>query len=360
MKPRRFPVFYTIFALLVIAAIIAIHCVLGVVKKYLADYESAQPQHEAARVFEKYYTADDFSELVSLCEIQLTPYETKDTVSRYLAEFTQDKKITYSAITTGLDTSVKYIVKADDIKFSSFTLHVSDKTTDRGFSLYEASDFEIYCAGNESVRITAPKGYAVSVNGVSLDETLLTGNETPDKSCDYMPDGVEGIVFQEYALDDLYFQPDTVVVNAADGRECTVELLEDGSYHASFLYDDTLKDTQGAYVLDAAQAIAKYMQNDAYFYVPAVYIDPESALYENVRTSLTYFAIDHVAYSFENETVTEFYRYDENTFSCRISFIHVLKYSQYSGLEDYRDYIDTTYFFHRVGDKFLMYDRYNH
>ena len=357
---KRFPVFYIIYFVCIAIVLAAVHYGLGIVKEYLADYESAQPQYEAERVFNEYYTADSFDDLVNLCDVTLSPYETKDAVSRYLTEFTKDKKITYSAITTGLDTSVRYIVKADDIKFSSFTLKESDKKTDLGFTLYEVADFELYCSGNESARVTAPKGYLPYVNGVMLDASSLTGEEARDKTCDFMPDGVEGIVYQSYAIDGLYFAPTDVSATTADGRDCNVRVLDDGSFYADILYDDTLAAAQTAYVTEAAQAIAKYMQNDAYFYVPAAYIDPDSELYENVRTSLTYFAISHVSYSFEDTAVTEFYRYDENTFSCRVSFTHVLKYSQYSGLDDYKDYIDTTYFFRRVGDKFLMYDRYNH
>ncbi len=357
---KRFPIFYIVYFVCIAIVVALVHYGLGIVKEYLADYESAQPQYEAQRVFEKYYTDGSFDELVAMCEITVSPYETKDAVIRYLSEFTKDKEITYSAITTGLDTSIRYIVKADDIKFSSFTLYESEKKTDLGFTLYEASDFELYCSGNESASITAPKGYLPYVNGVLLDESALTGEEVRDKTCDFMPEGVEGIVYLSYAIDGLYFSPSDVSATTSDGRTCVVRQLEDGSFYTDILYDETLAAAQTAYVTEAAQAIAKYMQNDAYFYVPAAYIDPDSALYENVRTSLTYFAISHVSYSFEDTSVTEFYQYNEDTFSCRVSFTHVLKYSQYSGLEDYKDYIDTTYFFRRVGDKFLMYDRYNH
>ena len=86
-------------------------------------------------------------------------------------------------------------------------------------------------------------------------------------------------------------------------------------------------------------------------------MDPESDLYDNLQTSQTYFVIDHDSYAFEDVVLSEFFAYDENTFSCRVAFTHVLKRT-YS--EDYRDYIDITYFFRRVGDAFLVYDRYNH
>ncbi len=357
---KRFPVFYTVYLILVVLALILIHCGLGVVKKYLAEYESVQPKYLAAEIFEEYYSSGDFKKLIEACPPQVTPYEDSEAVSRYLSEFTKGKEISYSRITSGLDASIRYIVKADDIKFSSFTLTESQTKSKRGMTQYELSEFEIHCTGNETFRITAPKGYTVSLNGVTLDASAFTGNETRDVSWDYMPEGVDGITYCEYVVDGLYFPPTAVTVVSPDSREYTAEKLADGSYRASVLYDEAMHEEHSAYALEAAEAIAKYMQNDASFYAISAYLDRESDLYQNVRTSLTQFVIDHVSYSFEDESVTEFYSYDENTFSCRVSFTHVLKYSRYSGLEDYRDYIDTTYFFRRVGDKFQMYARYNH
>ena len=355
-KTKRFPVFYTVYFIFIALVLVLIHIGLGIVKTYLADYESARPQYEAERVFAEYYASGDFSKLVDQCEVPLTEYETADTLCRYLTAFTDDKELTYSQITTGLDTSVKYIVKADNIKFSAFTLKESDKKTEKGFSLYEVSDFELYCAANETVSITAPKGYTVLVNGAEVPDTALSGEEAKDKSCSFMPEGVEGIVYLEYVIDDMYLPPDSVTVLSPDGRECTVT-AEGAVFTADVLYEEVIPEDRNAYIIDAAKAISKYMQNDAMFYSVSGYIDPESELYEYLKTSLTYFVIKHNSYDFEDVRTSEFYQYDENTFSCRISFTHVLKRTN---MEDYKDYIDTTFFFRRVGDAFLIYDRYNH
>ncbi len=356
-KKKRFPIFYCIYFVCVAAVVVLIHLAMGTVTKILAEYEAAQPQYEAEKVFETYYANGDYSALSALCDVPVTQFETKDAAVHYLTKFTEGKKITYSAITTGLDTATKYIVKADDVKFSSFTLSPSDKKTERGFTLYEASDFELYCAGPQSVSITAPRGYPVSVNGVALDETALTGTEIRDKSCDFMPDGVEGIVFVEYAVSGLYEPPVSVTVHTPDGRVCPVETAADGVFRADFIYSDSLRDEHSAYVIEAAQTISAFMQNDGKFSAAAAYIDPESELYDYIRNTETWFVIDHNSYGFEDVLATEFYPYDADTFSCRISFTHVLKRTW---SKDYRDYIDITYFFRRVGDKFLIYDRYNH
>ncbi len=354
---KRLPIFYAVYFICIALAVIAIHVAIGVVETYLSDYESARPQYEAVRVFDEYYASGDFSKLVDKCDVPLTAYETKDALCQYLSAFTRGKNVSFSAITTGLDTSLRYIVKADDIKFSSFTLNESARKSEKGFTLYEVTDFELYCAPTESVSVTVPRGYTVFVNDIPLDESMLTETVIKDKTCDFMPDGVEGIVFVEYKADGLYLRPNSVTVKAPDGRDCVVNTMPNGTYRADILYSDVLASEHSAYVIEAAKAISMYMQNDAMFRTPSVYLDPKSELYSNLRTSETYFVIKHNSYDFEDVRTSEFYQYDENTFSCRISFTHVLKRT---GAEDYRDYIDITYFLRRVDDKFLIYDRYNH
>ena len=52
---RGFPVFYCIYFLCIALFLAGLYMALGVVREYLADYESAQPQYEAERVFAAYY-----------------------------------------------------------------------------------------------------------------------------------------------------------------------------------------------------------------------------------------------------------------------------------------------------------------
>ncbi len=354
---KRIPLFYCIYFAILLFLILAIHISMIFVNDYLADYEAAQPEYEAQRVFDAYYGKEGFTALLERSAPALTPYETKDAVQRYLNEFTADKEITYSEITTGLDSSIRYIVKAGDIKFSAFTLKQSKKTTEKGFPLYEVDTFELYCSGDESIRILAPEGYTVRINGVEAEASARTGGFTKDKSWEHLPEGVRGITYLEYLVDELYFRPSDITVTAPDGRLCTVVQNDDGSYSAGVLYDNTLRDTYGEYVLMVAETISAYMQKDAWFNRVSPYVDPDSELYNYLKTSQTYFVIDHNSYAFEDIKLTEFYAYDEDTFSCRIGFTHVLKRT-YS--EDYRDYIDITYFFRRIGDKIYVYDRYNH
>lgn len=357
MKNRRVPIFYIVYFVLLLLFLLALCGALRMVRVFLADYESAQPQYEAERIFETYYANGDFDALIEEADITLSEFETKSHLKRYLEEYLADKTITYTSITTGLDDRIRYIVKADDVKFSSFTLTKSGESTEKGFALYTLDSMELYTSGQHSFTITVPGGYAVYVNDLPLDESRLIGEREPHISCEHMPDGVSGIEFVTYRVESLYYAPERVQVFSNDGRACELCYLGDDTAVVDILYSDSLKEAYFEYVVLAAQAIAAYMQNDGRFSAAAVYLDPESELYTNLRTSETYFVIDHASYSFEDIHTSEFIAYDDNTFSCRVSFTHVLK--RY-GSQDYRDYIDMTLYFRRVGDTFLIYDRYNH
>ncbi len=356
-KKKRFPIFYSVYFLLIVIFLIAVHIGLRVVRVYLADYESAQPQYEAQRVFNTYYGDGTYTSLVKAADLALSRYESPEAAAAYLHAYTEGKTITYSSIRTGLDEAKKYIVKADDVKFSAFTIRPGAQKSEKGFPLYELDSLELYCAGQESVRVTAPRGDTVLLNGIALGEDALTGEETRHESCEHMPEGVEGIVFVTYAVDGLYEAPASIEVREPGGASVPLTQESDGTYSASFLYSDTLKDAYSDYVVAAAQALAAYMENDGRFSTAAAYIDPDSELYVNIRTSETYFVIDHSSYEFEDVRTSEFYGYDENTFSCRVSMVHVLH--RY-GSADYRDYLDMTFYLRRVGDRFLIYDRFNH
>ena len=127
-KKFRIPLFYILYFAFIVLFDIALHLGQKTVTAYLADYESSLPEYEAQRVFDTYYASGDYSELVSLSDHQITSFETSAALETYLETFTKGKKITFNSITTGLDDSLRYIVKADDVKFSSFTIFLFPST----------------------------------------------------------------------------------------------------------------------------------------------------------------------------------------------------------------------------------------
>ena len=61
-------------------------------------------------------------------------------------------------------------------------------------------------------------------------------------------------------------------------------------------------------------------------------------------------------YEIKDEKASDFIRYDENTFSCRVTLTHIL-YRR--GMDDYIDHIDITFYARQNDGVILIYDMDN-
>ena len=354
---RKIPYFYIILSAFVLAFLIALFFFLRHIEARLADYEASLPQYEAERIFEEFYQPLNVAMLYQAAGRELPPFEDASVIQRYYDALTEGKELQYYKISTGLDDTEAYAVKAGDIRLSVFSLEKSGKFSKYGSPLYQLGEISFYEEAQESVIVKAPEGSAVYINGIALDDRYCTESGIETASCAHMPEGVSGVTYRTYKVDGLLNAPEVTV---KDQTGETHPLTYDESAKictAGLIYSETLRQTYGDYVTEAAQAIAAYMQMDSYFGAVEKYLEKGTPLYESTRTSETYFVMPHSGYGFEDVQAGEFYAYDANTFSCRVSFRHIL---YKPGFEDYVDFVDTTLYLRKVGDTYLIYDRENH
>ena len=240
--------------------------------------------------------------------------------------------------------------------FASFALQKSGEITEHGFALYELSDATLNTTMLFSRSIELPLGYSLKVNGIEADIKYCLQDRIETDSKAFMPEGVDGILYTTYSFDLLCAEPN-FEVTAPNGSVCEVTRGEDGVYRANIVYDDALKAEFSEHVIAATEAYACYLQKDASFWKVGNYLDPTSKLYENIRTSPNWMVISHNSYAFEDAETSEFFAYSDDVFSCRVTLTHVLKYK---GLNDYRDYIDITWYLRKVDGKYLIYNSFNH
>lgn len=345
---------YIVIGVLLFAALgIWLMCLYG----WLGDFESAQPKYLAEETFNEYFKEFDAEEYVKLCDPDTLPDTEANTVA-YLESVTEGKEITYKKVSTGMDTGYKYVVLADDgtdaVKFASFML-VEEGSSDDGFKTYKADNFELYTSSNSQFTVEAPKGYTVIVNDIELTADNIIENDIPTPSCEHMPEGVSGLYYTKYLVKGLLSEP-VVSVKSSDGTAAVV--VEDGhNYKAQPVYDEDLEAQYSQWVLEGVENYAKYSQYDSKVNVTgfnkvAPYFDPDSELYESIKTVDNMFVIHYDKYEFTDMTASEFYRYDENTFSCRVQYTQKL----YKDNEVYDDVVDQTLYLRLVDDKYLIYD----
>lgn len=362
-KKHRFPIFYAILVLFIVLAVVAIEFAIGKVTDYLADYESAQPKYVAEDIFNKYYKNYDFDSLVTLSGVKIPEFESKESLVKYLHSLYDGCEMTYhSGVSEDKKSESDIVTLTYEVEFgssavSSFSLKSGDNKSTYGFEIFEPDQFTLKVSAEKSVRVTVPSQYTVFINGKQVDKKYIIESDIQTESCKHMPEGVSGLTYCTYQVGELFFDPEIKVLTP-DGKESALTFdKEKGTYEADVIYSDSLKEQYSEYVLTAIKKYAAFMGNDEKWGNIKIYFDPSSKLYKSIGTSETSFVIDHSGYYFTDENTSEFYAYDENTFSCRVSFTHVLTKR---GKADYKDKIDMTIYLRKVGDKFLIYDRYDH
>ena len=358
---KKLPTFYLVLIICWAVALALLASALLVIRTYLADYERTQPKHLAEKVFEEYFSDADFGAILDFSDTNDSTFESKETLSGYLSSIVEGKVLSYHSISSGTSTDVQqYVVKYNEnekgIKIASFTLSKTGEKSKKGFDKYALEDFELFYPTPEAVAVKVPKGAVPYINGVMLDESYITEDNIESDSCLHMPEGVEDIKYTIYTLEGLVSTPD-VTVKSADNAPLNVFYNEEANcYEAEPAYDEALAAEQSEYVISAAEAYAAYMQNDIAWAKVSPYFEKGTALYNSIRSTLLWAVIDHDSYHFENAEASQFYRYDDNTFSCRVKLTHVLKRSR---LEDYRDYMDVTFYLRKIDGVYRIYDRVN-
>ena len=88
------------------------------------------------------------------------------------------------------------------------------------------------------------------------------------------------------------------------------------------------------------------MSDDQWWGNVAKYFDPESAIYDDAQdvSQYTWFTLDHDSAEIRDATASQFLRYSEDVFSCRVKFTEVLK----QGANEFKDFFDSTVIWRRV------------
>ena len=345
---KRFPLFYKIYfaaiAVVLVALVIFLWWLWGVLK----DYEASQPKHVADAIFEKYYTSGDFSSLAAKCAAD-DPFQSADAIAKFLNDNYKNAEMTCTsgAAKEGLPT---YIVKVGEDKVSSFTLKEAEKNS-RGWEMYEEGTFEVYYT-TDALTIIVPTGYSVSVNGVSLEDKYVTERDIPSADADQLPKGVTGFTYTKYEVKGLLSDPD-IRVTGTDGRIAEVNYEdEDKAYHTYPLFDETLEREQKDYVIEAMSKYALMMTADGSWTTVKTYFDPDSQIYEDTYESAqyTWTIIDHDSAVITDAEVTQFLRYSDDVFSCRVKLTNTLT----KGDETWHDRLDWTVVFKNIDGKWLI------
>lgn len=344
-------VFYSVYFILVIAAIFGILHVLKELHSFLDNYERSLEKYEAQIVFDSYFSPCRFDKLFDMQNIELSEFEDKEDFVTYMENQYGGKEIIYKEVSAGLSNDKKYTVAADKVKFAEFTLtQNSDPLTPEDTWLLNTVSTNYQ--KNESVAVKIYKTSKLFVNDKEITDDYLTTDDITTESCERVPDGVTGILLREYKVDGLLLQPNLKVINR-HGNESNLVFDEESQMYVEEITYDVISEDIKNRAIGAAQTYAKYITLDASLYNVSQYFDTASNTYNNIRISENRWYTYHVGYEFKDVELKEYYIYDENIFSIRYSCNH---YVYRTGTEQFLFPLDLTLYFKNINGTFYVYD----
>lgn len=347
MNKKKLPLFYKIYfsVLAVFVLALTVGCVL--LNNFIKDYNEGISETVSQKFFEDNFINLNTDNLISISGIKPCEFETNEDIRSFINQSIHPETLSYTSVSNvGNDEVKKYIVKSGDYKIATFTLAPDEKDD------YQLNTLELHLPAKYGKTVKILNSSTLYINGIEVSEDYIINTE-PHISAEYLPENVPAPMWVTYSVTGLTKEPEFKIT---DRNGASPEFSDVGGVLTENVIYDTEETEITSLLLTAAKQYAKCMQNDASKASVLKYFKKNTDLYNSIRTAENTFVWDHSGYSFENESVSEFMRYDENTVSCRISFTHLLhKY----GREDYKDFTDITYFAEKIDGEYYIYARYN-
>lgn len=351
-KTKKLPVFYAVLIALTVTGILITAVVLNVLWDFLSAYENALPKYEAQRVFDRYYSGEDFAELYQLYSGEMSKYEGRDQFEKCMRAVLSTGKPESYEVTTGAEDQMCFSLRCGKSKLATLYLRKSDETLGWGQYLWKLDRLVPEKLPTSSVKVKTLTGSTLLINGVEVGREGITETDIPTESCDHMPDGVDGITYTVYTVDGLIASPSITCLNS---KGELVEPRYDNRtefFTEEITYDEALRTQYSQLAVEALQTYQRYRANDTSRASLKKYFDTSSDFYNAIMHTTTAWFAAHTGHDYSDETVGEFYAYSDEVFSCRYVGTQIITMSRTN--TKYFD-IDCVIYFRLVGDEYKVY-----
>ena len=348
-------IFYSIYAVCIIAFFIALSSVMGPLKDWLIQYENSQPNYKRDEVFAQLFADPDWEEIYELAGIEDTAFENGKSFAAAMDKLVGDTKLTCLETSAGLSGDKKYIVKFGEDKIASFTL-TGGVESQTEIAEWHLGQVEVFFQRTKSVTVERFPGQTVLINGVALDDSYII-RTTATIAEDYLPEGIHGFRTEHLQINDLLVEPDVTVMNA-DGTAATVTLdAESGIYRQSHPGEAVPSEEEKALALNATKTYAEYMIGKVKLSAVQKLFDTNSQFYETIRRSEVGWVQTGASYAFTTPKYTDYYRYSDTLFSVKLEM--TLQQTRFDGSVKNYNLNNTLFFQKNAQDKWLVMEATN-
>ena len=304
MKNKKLPQFYKVYfsAIAVFAVLLIIFSFIFY--GYLKEYNKGIHETVSEKFYTDLFVNKDVDKIISLSGITNSEFETVEDLKSFIKEpLSKTLSYTYISSADNSELTRQYIVKSDEYKIATFTLS-PDENGD-----YKQTSLSLHLPKSFEKTYNILDSSELYINGVKADSKYIQSTYNHEVS-QYLPDGVKAPQWTSYKITGLTKEP---VVTVVDRNQNKPVLLENNGIFFEQILEDKKEDELIEQLLTASKEYAKCMQYDAPKNKVLPYFEKGTDLYNSIRTVENMFVWDHNGYAFEDESVSEFRRYDENT-----------------------------------------------
>ena len=343
-------VFYPMYWCFVLLGVGAIVMMMRVLWDNMEDYEASMPKYVAQEV-EKIFTARDFAAMYDYDDVTFCAAEGKEEYIEYMERLTDGYEITCRETFSASSDEKVYQVKFGPNKLATYTLCKSGQESEYGNDLWALKEIRTSVLKATSYLITVPESSLVYADGQLLgaDAIVESGLALTEE---YRPEGYEAETWCTYSAERCFNVPVFRVVDSK-GREQTFMPNEEGRLTAKINYDDSLlKEQVEARVIKTARAFSQFTSDDLSSSTMLNYVREDTNAYRYIRGFDGGWFMPHRGFSYENMRTEKYVQYDENTFSCNVSFDYIIEYRETTEIYP----TAYTFFFTKQGDEWMLFD----
>ncbi len=344
------PLFYKIYFSVIGVFVVALAVLLFLLGGWLKGYEAGQPATIVNGIIENNLKKGDVYSLKESVGLSVSPYETEDALNTAIKARLDGKELTASSSAkrpAGCD--MAYVIKSGDERIMQVYLRRIGKASAIGTSKYEVMGCELDKSLYHTVNLSMPENADITVNGIPLAKE----DRQNVKLSDSIKKELEGKTFasrQTAKLENL-INADAIIAATQDGKELQVQKNGTDVSVLQYVPEDETKAII-EFATNASKTYAAYMQEDSSLGKVAAFFDKKCEFYENIRTSLVIFALDHESYRFENVKSGDVYKYSDEVYCCRVEFTQVLVRRG----KEYEDHFKKNIFLKKSGKSYLVFD----
>ena len=332
-KKQQGSLFWRIYIGVVAVALVAIAIGLIWLRGVVRDYEISQPVHAAQEVV-RLFEDGDYDRLYDLdTAAQELSGGDKALYVDSLKRLTEGGDVTWREAFSPNSDERKYAVSLAGERLATFTLVPSGKTTGHGNTLWTLGSVttNVELEGTEApgdlsaapLRVSAPAGYVVTVNGQALTEANIVNSGIAILPDDFLPSGVTAPTMTEYAF---FSEEGAPQLSATDESGEAAQVVQDGenAWTCPLKQNEQFRQQYSDAIITLAERIAKYTVKDLSKTSVLKNVASDSPAETILKKFSNDWAPPHKTAKVSDAVVSDFYVLSEDCFTCHVEFTFTL------------------------------------